>query len=69
MTGLFVALFVRMRHLASSLNVPAVRVLHTFGVEQFHEMLLGLGMQLHEDPWHYGLSMILGWCRIQSYGN
>ena len=46
--------------LASSLNVPAVRVLEQFGVERFHEALLGLGMGLNEDPWFYGLSMILG---------
>ena len=46
--------------LASSLNVPAVRVLEQFGVERFHETLIGLGMGLNDDPWFYGLSMILG---------
>ena len=46
--------------LASSLNVPAVRVLEQFGVERFRETLIGLGMGLKDDPWFYGLSMILG---------
>jgi penicillin-binding protein 1C len=47
--------------LARSLNVPAVRLLHRFGVDRFHDLLSRLGMStLHRDAHDYGLTLILG---------
>lgn len=47
--------------LARSLNIPAVRMLRTYGVERFHYLLKKWGMSTLEHPsTHYGLSLILG---------
>jgi len=47
--------------LARSLNVPAVRMLFSFGVDRFYSLLKELGMQtLHRPAGGYGLSLILG---------
>ncbi len=47
--------------LARSLNVPAVRLLRSYGVARFHPLLQSLGMTtLTRPPSHYGLSLILG---------
>jgi penicillin-binding protein 1C len=49
------------RALERSLNVPAVRMLMTHGIEKFHLLLRNLGMTTLAHPAeHYGLSMILG---------
>jgi len=47
--------------LARSLNVPAVRMLKSYGVDRFYTLLKGLGMTtLHRPAQDYGLSLILG---------
>ena len=47
--------------LSRSLNVPAIRMLRTYGVERFHLMLQRMGMSTINQPaGHYGLSLILG---------
>ena len=47
--------------LSSSLNVPAVRLLSEYGVEDFHFWLKSSGLHgLSRAPEHYGLSLILG---------
>ncbi len=47
--------------IARSLNVPAVRLLQSYGVERFHHLLKRLGMTtLNKPSEHYGLSLILG---------
>lgn len=46
--------------LASSLNIPAVRVLMLTGVERFAERLRRLGLPLEHDGEHYGYSLSLG---------
>ena len=47
--------------LARSLNVPAVRMLHRFGVNRFYDLLKSLGMTtLFRPPQDYGLALILG---------
>ncbi len=47
--------------LSRSLNVPAVRMLHQYGVEKFHYLLRKSGITtLDFEPSHYGLSLILG---------
>ena len=47
--------------LSRSLNIPAVRMLHAFGLERFHYLLQKLGMTSLDHPAdHYGLSLILG---------
>lgn len=44
-----------------SLNVPAVRLLHEYGIEKFHHNLRRMGMRTLSRPAsHYGLSVILG---------
>lgn len=44
-----------------SLNVPAVRVLHQYGVAKFHQNLQNMGFSTLSRPAvHYGLSIILG---------
>ena len=49
------------RALERSLNVPAVRMLQTFGNEKFHTLLRTLGMTTLTRPAdHYGLTLILG---------
>ncbi len=49
------------RALARSLNVPAVRMLQSYGVEQYYILLKKLGMTTLAKPSsHYGLSLILG---------
>jgi len=47
--------------LSRSLNVPAVRILSDYGVEDFHFWLKSAGLKgLFRSPEHYGLSLILG---------
>lgn len=46
--------------LARSLNVPAVEVLHEYGLEDFHHWLSQAGLQLIRTPEGYGLPLILG---------
>ncbi|MCB9246927.1 MAG: penicillin-binding protein 1C [Flavobacteriales bacterium] len=47
--------------LARSLNIPAVRLLQSYGVERFHADLQTLGLStIRNSPDHYGLSLILG---------
>ena len=49
------------RALERSLNVPAVRMLQTYGNEKFHLLLRTLGMNTLTKPAdHYGLTLILG---------
>lgn len=49
------------RALARSLNIPAVRMLQSFGLERFYHRLKELGMETLRFPAsHYGLSLILG---------
>ncbi len=61
--------------LATSLNVPMVRLLHQYGVELFLHRLKNLGFySLTRSAEHYGLSLILGggdvslWELTQAYG-
>lgn len=46
--------------LGSSLNVPAVRVLHDLGLEAFFGTLSAFGLTFPELPSHYGLGIVLG---------
>ncbi|MCX6267439.1 MAG: penicillin-binding protein 1C [Bacteroidetes bacterium] len=47
--------------LSRSLNIPAVKMLQTYGYEQFYALLRKLGMTTLSKPAdHYGLSIILG---------
>ena len=47
--------------LARSLNVPAVRMLQSYGVDRFYHLLQNLGIStLFRDAEDYGLSLILG---------
>ncbi len=47
--------------LAHSLNVPAVRMLKTYGIARFTDLLRGAGMSTLKRPAdHYGLTLILG---------
>ncbi|MFW5707594.1 MAG: penicillin-binding protein 1C [Bacteroidota bacterium] len=49
------------RAMARSLNIPAVRMLQQYGVEQFHFRLQQLGLNtITRPPDDYGLSLILG---------
>lgn len=49
------------RALSRSLNVPAVRLLRSYGLEKFHNRLLGMNLSSLDRPAsHYGLSLILG---------
>ena len=49
------------RALARSLNIPAVKMLQTYGYEQFYTILKKIGMTTLTKPAdHYGLSLILG---------
>ena len=46
---------------ARSLNVPAVQMLHTYGVEKFYHNIKSMGLQsINRPPDHYGLAIILG---------
>ncbi|RDK88611.1 penicillin-binding protein 1C [Marinirhabdus gelatinilytica] len=47
--------------LSRSLNIPAVRMLRSYGLERFHRKLDELQLHgINRDPNHYGLSLILG---------
>ncbi|WP_206099393.1 penicillin-binding protein 1C [Rheinheimera riviphila] len=47
--------------LAQSLNVPAVRMLHQYGVGRFKQQLAAFGLStVNKGADHYGLSLILG---------
>ncbi len=47
--------------LARSMNIPAVRMLHAYGVDRFYSLLKDLGMtSLHRPASGYGLTLILG---------
>ncbi len=47
--------------LSRSLNIPAVKMLQTYGYEQFYALLRNIGMTtLTKQADHYGLSIILG---------
>lgn len=49
------------RALARSLNVPAVKMLQSYGFERFNYVLKKLGMTtINQSAEHYGLSIILG---------
>ena len=51
--------------LAQSLNVPAVRLLQSFGVSRFYDYLKQMDIStLHSPPEHYGLSLILGGAEV-----
>ncbi|MDX2430275.1 MAG: penicillin-binding protein 1C [Bacteroides sp.] len=51
--------------LIRSLNVPAVRMLRTYGLEKFHSKLLSLGFStIGKGPGHYGLTLILGGAEV-----
>ena len=53
------------RALVRSLNVPAVRMLRTYGVEKFHSKLQTLGFTtINRNPGHYGLTLILGGAEV-----
>ena len=48
-----------------SLNVPSVRMLESFGVDNFLDLLHGMGFEtIDKDADHYGLSLILGGAEI-----
>jgi len=52
--------------LARSRNVPAVRMLQTYGVARFHDDLQRLGLTtLHRAPQDYGLTLILGGAEVR----
>ncbi len=49
------------RAIARSLNIPAVRMLNTYGVARFHNYLKKMGMTtLINPPKFYGLTLVLG---------
>jgi penicillin-binding protein 1C len=51
--------------LARSLNVPAVRMLQSYGVDRFYNLLQRLGMStLHRTADEYGLTLILGGAEV-----
>lgn len=59
--GLFEGAVPASRALARSLNVPAVEMLKSYGVERFRHLLVSLGMHtLNKPADYYGLSLILG---------
>jgi penicillin-binding protein 1C len=52
--------------LVRSLNVPAVRMLQSYGLERFHAKLQNLGFgSINEGPDHYGLTLILGGAEVK----
>lgn len=51
--------------LVRSLNVPAVRMLQSYGLEKFHSRLQSLGFStIDRAPGHYGLTLILGGAEV-----
>ncbi len=51
--------------LIRSLNVPAVRMLNSFGLDRFYDILKNLGIRSLKFPAdHYGLSLILGGAEV-----
>ncbi len=49
------------RALARSLNIPAVKMLQTYGMQKFNDRLLQLGLNtINKGAEHYGLSVVLG---------
>jgi len=51
--------------LARSLNIPAVRMLHEYGIPRFYDKLKDLGLTtLHRPPGDYGLTLILGGAEV-----
>lgn len=51
--------------LIRSLNVPAVRLLQSYGTERFYNKLQSAGITTLDRPaYHYGLSLILGGCEV-----
>jgi penicillin-binding protein 1C len=51
--------------LVRSLNVPAVRMLQSYGLEKFHSRLQSLGFStIGKPPGHYGLTLILGGAEV-----
>lgn len=54
------------RALARSLNIPAVKMLQTYGYDQFYALLQKVGITTLTKPAsHYGLSLILGGAEAQ----
>ncbi len=54
--------------LSRSLNIPAVKMLQTYGYEQFYSLLRTMGMSTLTKPAdHYGLSLILGGAEATLY--
>ncbi len=54
--------------LARSLNIPAVRELHEYGVAKFHQKLRAMGMTtITRSPDYYGLPLILGGAEAKLY--
>ena len=52
--------------LVRSLNVPAVRMLRSYGLEKFHSKLQTLGFSsIARGPGHYGLTLILGGAEVR----
>ncbi len=52
--------------LVRSLNVPAVRMLRSYGLEKFHSKLQTLGFSsIARNPGHYGLTLILGGAEVK----
>jgi len=51
--------------LVRSLNIPAVRMLRSYGLEKFHSKLQSLGFKsINRGPGHYGLTLILGGAEV-----
>ncbi len=47
--------------LSRSLNIPAVRMLRSYGLDRFHNRLQEMNLRkINKSPDHYGLSLILG---------
>ncbi len=54
--------------LTRSLNIPAVRLLQSYGLPRFHEMLQELNFTtIDKSADHYGLSLILGGAEVSLY--
>lgn len=52
--------------LARSLNVPAARLLRSYGVDKFHYILNKIGFStVDKPPSHYGLALILGGVEVR----
>ncbi|MBL8507753.1 MAG: penicillin-binding protein 1C [Chitinimonas sp.] len=51
--------------LASSLNIPAVRTLLLVGLDDFHDRLRQLGLQLDRPAAHYGYGLALGSAEVR----